>query len=712
MEALQRNRVKVYQLNDSGGWDDKGTGYVHAELIEERPGFRVYSEADHSPLLNISPASSSEVFHRQGDTIISWTDPETNIDLALSFAEASSAQELWERLVEHQGEHVLPPAELGKVPEIAQMLGELAPVSRERSATELLANDGAYLKKLFQVFHTCEDLEDDVNLSHLFKIFRTVVLLNDTQIYELVLGDEMIDDFLGVMEYDPDVGTSRILHREFMRDQAKFKQVVEIEDKTIQTKIHQNFRISYLKDVILPRALDDAAFSTLNSIMFFNNIEIVNHLQSDREFLQTLFAKIRLPENQEHRRDLYRFLQELCNRAKELQMPHRTSFYKALCKHGFFSIFDKVLTDVDQAIRIGSTDILTCSLNHDASLLRHFILTQSAEDYPLLTCLVDRLLHERDSGMKAQLKDILQMLLDPEVQEVARDKSEQYDTDREKNEFLYLFYDKFFDKLIQPFMLDTRVPNGIAATQADPTGDEDCRIFICELLCFCVAQHGYRIKHYIFRHNIVSKILLLLKQKHKYLVLGAIRFLRACVGLKDDFYNRYIIKNHLFEPVMKVFAENGSRYNMTNSAIIEMFDFIVKEGNNALMEYVVDKFRSQIELVTYVDTFKAMLSKHEQHKEFVENQDACGTKGAEARWHAEQVARRRVIEDDDEAYFNSSDGEEDSDKQAALKLVDYTSDGDEDTSSSNSDQAERSAKRSSNCVLGNHEGGKKRRQEQ
>jgi len=479
--------------------------------------------------------------------------------------------------------------------------------------------------------------------------------------------------------------------------------------------------------VILPRALDDAAFSTLNSIMFFNNMEIVNHLQLDREFLQTLFSKIRQPESIENRRDLWRFLQELCNRAKELQAPHRSSFYKALCKHGFFSIFDKVLTDADSTIRIGSTDILTCSLNHDASLLRHFILTQSDTNYALLTCLVDRLLHERDSGMKAQLKDILQMLLDPEAQEVARDKSEQYDTDREKNEFLYLFYDKFFDKLIQPFMSEERLSNGLpnlpAAAQVvpklDATGDEDCRIFICELLCFCVAQHGYRIKHYIFRHNIVSKILLLLNQKQKYLVLGAIRFLRACVGLKDDFYNRYIIKNHLFEPVMKVFAENGSRYNMTNSAIIEMFDFIVKEGNNALMEYVVDKFRPQIELVTYVDTFKAMVSKYEQHKEFVENQDAiCGPNAAAARWQAEQAARRRVTEDDDEAYFNSSDGEEereaiDDDKQAALKLVDYTSDGDDDTANaSNSDQVERSAKRSSNCLVGNHDGGKKRRHDQ
>merc|ERR1711871_1440571 len=135
-----------------------------------------------------------------------------------------------------------------------------------------------------------------------------------------------------------------------------------------------------------------------------------------------------------------------------------------------------------------------------------------------------------------------------------------------------------------------------------------------------------------------------------------------------------------------------------------MFDFIVKEGNNALMEYVVEKFRSQIEAVSYVDTFKSMLLKYEQHKEYVDNQDAvCGPNHA-ARWQAQQAARRRVIEDDDEAYFNSSDGEEDNDKGPALKLVDYD-DVEEDGAHADKD---RSAKRSSKCLAENNDLGKKR----
>lgn len=57
-------------------------------------------------------------------------------------------------------------------------------------------------------------------------------------------------------------------------------------------------------------------------------------------------------------------------------------------------------------------------------------------------------------------------------------------------------------------------------------------------------------------------------------LLGSLRFKRKIIGLKDEFYNRYIMKSCLFEPVVKAFLNNGSRYNLMNSAIIEMFEFI------------------------------------------------------------------------------------------------------------------------------------------
>lgn len=70
------------------------------------------------------------------------------------------------------------------------------------------------------------------------------------------------------------------------------------------------------------------------------------------------------------------------------------------------------------------------------------------------------------------------------------------------------------------------------------------------------------------------------KFEQQYLcVSGALRFKRKIIGLKDEFYNRYIMKSFLFEPVVKAFLNNGSRYNLMNSAIIEMFEFIRVVGS-------------------------------------------------------------------------------------------------------------------------------------
>ena len=43
---------------------------------------------------------------------------------------------------------------------------------------------------------------------------------------------------------------------------------------------------------------------------------------------------------------------------------------------------------------------------------------------------------------------------------------------------------------------------------------------------------------------------------------------------QDEFYLRYLVKNHLFEPVMTAFKLNGSRYNLLNSAVLELVEFV------------------------------------------------------------------------------------------------------------------------------------------
>ena len=54
--------------------------------------------------------------------------------------------------------------------------------------------------------------------------------------------------------------------------------------------------------------------------------------------------------------------------------------------------------------------------------------------------------------------------------------------------------------------------------------------------------------------------------------------MRKVIGLKDEFYNRHIIRGDLFKPVVDAFVANGDKYNLLNSAMIEMFEFIKMVG--------------------------------------------------------------------------------------------------------------------------------------
>lgn len=119
----------------------------------------------------------------------------------------------------------------------------------------------------------------------------------------------------------------------------------------------------------------------------------------------------------------------------------------------------------------------------------------------------------------------------------------------------------------------------LANTSNGQINREDYRIaqlqnLILDFLSFCVEHHTFHIKNYIINRDLLKRILVLLKSKHQFLALSALRFLRKTISLKEETYNKYIIKANLFEPVVEALKTNASRYNILNSAIIELFDFI------------------------------------------------------------------------------------------------------------------------------------------
>lgn len=46
--------------------------------------------------------------------------------------------------------------------------------------------------------------------------------------------------------------------------------------------------------------------------------------------------------------------------------------------------------------------------------------------------------------------------------------------------------------------------------------------------------------------------------------------------LQDDHLINHFVKNNLLKPVVDAFVANGNRYNVLNSAVLELFEYIRK----------------------------------------------------------------------------------------------------------------------------------------
>lgn len=697
-------RARVFRLNDEGHWDDKGTGHVSIEYLERsEAGLVVIDEEDNATLL-VHRISAEDIYRRAEDTIISWRDPEAATNLALSFQETMCCSLIWDQIcdvrrsfhfstagaldvgprstnevLEHLGTSQgndgvsqevveLPPVELSSLPQITKILTD-AFLDRDQIAS-LIVKDTNFLPKLVDLFSMCEDVENIDGLHMLFKIAKAIISLNDGHTFDTIFSDKFIIHIVGMLEYDPDV-VSRQNHRAFLKEQVIFKEAVQIPDPVLLAKIHQTYRIGYIKDVVLPNVLDNPTVTSISSMILNNNVTVVSALLDHSTFVKGLFVELKSSSlSDQAKKDLVHFLQEFCSLSKSLQLPLRGVLFSTFVHEGLWEVVTDLLGSSDEFLRLSGTDILILVLNYDPSLLRKFLIQQAG--HTLFSYLVTGMLTPGQGGVQAQLLEVLRMLLDCKASER---------TPPEKSPFLEVFYGKYMDQIlkvltsaISPKKANDSSRKNSEATVLDRPGLVTAEILgnICELLCFCVQHHAYRIKHYVMRNQVMEKVLQLTSRREKHLVVAAVRFLRTCIGRKDEFYNRYVVKNDLFGPVVQAFLANGNRYNLLNSAVLELFKFVVDENAKSLIIYLVEKYNDKFENIQYVDIFKKLKTKYDQAPDGgvtrAQDSGAVGSRDKGNTGHDRidgfpDPRRRkdeRALDKDEEEYFNEdSDDEED-----------------------------------------------------
>lgn len=188
----------------------------------------------------------------------------------------------------------LPPCELSRLEEISELVSSCLPSPMRREKLAVAVENEAYIKKLLNLFHMCEDLENTEGLHHLYEIFKNIFLLNKNALFELMFAEDTIFDVVGCLEYDPSSSEPK-KHRQYLKSIANFHQVIKINNPELLSKIHQTYRVQYIQDVVLPTpsVFEENMLSTLSSFIFFNKVEIVSLIQEDEKFLKELFSQVK-----------------------------------------------------------------------------------------------------------------------------------------------------------------------------------------------------------------------------------------------------------------------------------------------------------------------------------------------------------------------------------------------------------------------------------
>jgi protein phosphatase 4 regulatory subunit 3 len=362
-----------------------------------------------------------------------------------------------------------------------------------------------------------------------------------------------------------------------LSNQSHFKQPLPFEEETIKRKIHQTYRLQFLKDVVLTRVLEDSTFTVLNSCIIFNQIDLINHFTSDEVFLRqvvNLFVNPTQFSNKqgkawesasatptsplhdnliepltldERRRDVIYLIQQLCVMGKNVQLQTRLLLFRALVDRGFVHAVQWSFSTSNDVLMSASAEILAVLLDHDINGIRNHIMRQAEVDInqSLISVLSNTLSSGRgDQALRHQLADCLKSLLETQLPECAEGTltgikatiRQREDPIIEK--FLEFVYSKGLLKVLFRALYDMpeyKVLHGrkkfsrdsciaLSITLETPlilTNERSMLYFhLLEILCCVIQQHGFRSTHFLLDSGLSPRIASLLCSGEKHLRLG------------------------------------------------------------------------------------------------------------------------------------------------------------------------------------------------
>eukprot|EP00918_Siedleckia_nematoides_P030059 GHVU01064873.1.p1 GENE.GHVU01064873.1~~GHVU01064873.1.p1 ORF type:complete len:514 (+),score=136.15 GHVU01064873.1:382-1923(+) len=310
-------RVKLYEVDpQSGQWNDKGTGRFHIDAPESQLSAKlvVQDEGGGPDLVDTVLQTRHRDYSYQKESILLWQ--EEGQHRALSFQRPEGCQAAWRYLQlffpgfldpdreeessegddrsDHRSDHSEPDALWPTLENLEYFVKRLKEVEMSVEQRQVSQQDlGSSLKNivskrwfltLWATLNEAEEANKMTECTHIAEILLRIItlytmtapqpqplsLFGDSEDPVMVLlSEDHCRHFFKALQYDPELVKRqlRIDHNFFLDNVVKYREVIAHSNSEFARTAHFLYRLLYLRDVCMPRYLDDSTIHRMGFIV-------------------------------------------------------------------------------------------------------------------------------------------------------------------------------------------------------------------------------------------------------------------------------------------------------------------------------------------------------------------------------------------------------------------------------------------------------------
>ena len=556
-------KVKHFQQNQEGDWTEIGVGYLEFE----GDSISVISEDDPSKSILLYQVSS-EVYHKQGDTILTWTSA-SGQTLALSFTDKSSLFQCCSEICAIQGrsvEDLESEEELSEVPNLpnpsTQNLIDVLYMLSYYPVQKLVSSiiDSNFLTQLGNVLDDL-GLDEKEKLEMVFMIYKILgnlhlACIQSKEIIDVMVSDQEFDKVLRGLARDP-LLNGIVYNLKDLYSKSRFNNLMRVE-KEVQKMIEKCNRITFLRDLALGRHIDEQTSAFF--LVYIQDLwkEILQRMICEEKGFDQLIKGIRCKDETG-----IKCFNEVCMMSKSLNQSDRAKLFKIFFKAGLIDFSDDLeVSDKKDQISEYLAEYLQGLIETDPEILKFLI----CQEYPeFLTDVCKTLMSSRSLGCMQELSKLLKSLLNP---------------------------DFVFSPLTLPIFISSISPIFISSF-ASVSSDHQSEIL--SIYTTCLSKGNQNIIKIFTTTQFISS-LQLLGASNKSLSINILRFIGLLSSLEDRQLDLVLVRSGVIDFLTSALESNFKSENLIFSVALNVVENMGKASSLVLSHIKSTFFKKLTEM--------------------------------------------------------------------------------------------------------------------